>query len=119
MKNGERQEALFIRSFKTKRLDGHSVRTVYALVDNGVVNIERRMISTKLNDGFKVIRVFGKYIYQCETMVFKLTSFMTIANSVREYIPSLKINDIVLYDEILFNPNEKILVELFTKSKQL
>ena len=113
MKQKEKQKAVFIKTFKTKRADGHSVRTIYALLENGIVNIERRYVSTQLNPKCIELRRFGKYVYQYESLVFKLTSFMRIANEVAEHIHDLKIDDIILHDEILFKPNEDSRVEIY------
>lgn len=73
---------VFIDSFKTKRADGTNVMTVYAMYDNGVVHIERKLISKTLNLGFIEIRKFGEYIYQYEKMILKLESFITIGHDV-------------------------------------
>ena len=103
----KREKAIFIKSFKTKRLDGHSIRTIYALTETGIVNIERRILSTELNDGFKFIRNFGKYVYQCETMVFKLQSFIEISKSVGENLHKLDIEKIIQLSDVHFKSNEK------------
>jgi hypothetical protein len=56
------QTAIFVKTFKTIRADGHAVRTIYVLMENGLVQIERRIVSTELNIGFIEIRKFGKFI---------------------------------------------------------
>ena len=111
----EKQKAIFINTFKTKRLDGHSVKTVYALIDNGIIKIERRILSTELNEGFTKIRTFGKYIYQYESMVFKFGSFMQIAIDVNKGASELNNNDLIGSQEIRYQPNEEHKVELYTE----
>jgi adenine/guanine phosphoribosyltransferase-like PRPP-binding protein len=108
----QKEKAIFIRSFKTKRADGHSIRTVYALTETGVVNIERRIVSTELNEGFVLIRKFGKYIYQLERMVFKLESFIQISSTVSLHIPKLEIDKIMRVDDVKYKPNEKTVVKI-------
>ena len=111
----KQEKAIFIKSFKTKRLDGHSVRTIYALTETGIVNIERRIISTELNDGFKLIRNFGKYVYQCETMVFKLQSFIEISKNVGENLHKLDVNKVIQLSDVNFSPNDKSKVLITTE----
>lgn len=108
----EKEKAILIENFKTIRADGHAMKTVFALTETGIVNIERRMVSTELNDGFKHIRTFGKYIYQCETMVFKLGSFITIAKTISENLHKLDMNKIMKQNDVKFKPNEKTLVKI-------
>lgn len=107
-------KAVFIKSFKTKRLDGHAVKTIYALLNSGIVNIERRIVSTELNDGFQQIRRFGKYIYQYESMTFKLQSFIEIATDVRLGVSELDKDNLIQHDDVMFSPNEKTLVKIYT-----
>jgi hypothetical protein len=111
----KQEKAIFIKSFKTKRLDGHSVRTIYALTETGIVNIERRIISTELNDGFKLIRNFGKYVYQCETMVFKLASFIEISKNVGNNLHKLDFDKVIQLSNVSFSPNDKSKVLITTE----
>ncbi len=107
------EKAIFIRGFKTKRADGHVVKTIYSLADRGFVNIERRIVSTELNEGFRHIRTFGKYIYQRESMIFKLDSFAQIARDVQQNVHKISKENIIRKDDVLFSHNEKEIIRLY------
>lgn len=106
------EKALLIESFKTKRLDGHTVRTIYALTEKGIIQIERRIVSTELNEGFIQLRKFGKWIYQYERMVFKLDSFVTIARNIGLELHKLDLNQVYSSSEVDAFPNEKKVIKI-------
>ena len=106
------EKAILIESFKTKRLDGHSIRTIYALTEKGIVQIERRMISNELNEGFIPIRTFGKWIYQYERMVFKLASFIEIAKTIGMNLNKLDLDNVYSTSDIDGFPNEKRVIQI-------
>ena len=116
-KEQESEKAIFIRSFKTKRLDGHSIRTIYVLMYSGVVSIERRIVSTELNEGFRHIRAFGKYIYQREVMIFKFDSFIQIVKDVELHLHEINIEDIIRSRDVKYAPNDKRIVKVYTDNK--
>jgi DNA-binding PadR family transcriptional regulator len=108
----QKEKAIFIKTFKTIRADGHAIRTIYALTETGVVNIERRIVSTELHSGFKEIRKFGNFTYQCETMVFKLESFIQISKTVGENLHRLDLSKIMKIEDVKFQPNEKTIIKI-------
>jgi hypothetical protein len=101
------EKAVFIKTFKSLRADGHAIRTIFSLTERGVVCIERRIASTELNDGFIEIRRFRNLILQKQKMVFKLASFVDIANVVAENINKLDSSKILDINEVIYKPNEK------------
>jgi hypothetical protein len=106
------EKAIFISSFKTKRLDGHSIRTIYCLLESGIVNIERRLVSTEMQDGFGEIRRFGKLIYQYERMVFKFDSFYKISRGFADHLHLIDPSKLHRQDTVLFKPNEECLIKI-------
>lgn len=92
-------EKIFIKSFKTKMGCGSYAKTIYALTKEGIVIVERRIVSTKLNDGFVLIRKFGNYYYQYERMLFKYDSFAEIVYDVFNNSHLLKSKDIIRQNE--------------------
>lgn len=112
MKEVIKEEAVFINSFKNVRLDGHAIRTIYCMTKSGIVSIERRIVSTELNIGFELIRKFGKYYYQRESMVFKMESFLRIVKGVNYHFKELDLSKVIKTEDILYKPNEKTIIRL-------
>jgi len=108
------EKAIFVKTFKTIRTDGHSCRTIYAMTKSGIIQIERRMVSTELNEGFIQIRKFGKFIYQYERMVFKFGSFISIASDVYGFSKELNVDKVIKTEDVLFEPNEKPIIKITT-----
>lgn len=100
------EQAVFIRTFKTLRADGHAVRTIYSLCQQGVVQVDRFFISPILNEGCVEIRRFRGMVYQSERMVFKLQSFIEIAEDVLSSVHLLDPKKILHSDDVIFLPNE-------------
>jgi len=115
----QEEKALLIKSFKTKRLDGHTVRTIYALTERGIIQIERRIVSTELNEGFIQLRKFGKWFYQYERMVFKLESFIKIAQDIGMELHNLDLNKVYSSIEVDALPNEKKVIKIVKQSDEL
>jgi hypothetical protein len=103
----QREKAILIRSFKTMRADGHSIKTIYAMGQDGVVYIERRIVSTELNGGFQLIRKFGNFYYQYEKIVFKLDSFIEIAKDIANHVMYLNKDDILRQNDVKYEKNDK------------
>ena len=97
--NTEVNKLILVESFKTKRGDGSSSRTLFFINKGGVIHIERFILGKTLNEGFIPIRTFGDLIYQKERMVFKYGSFNHIARRVLQVTRELKQEDIFMVDE--------------------
>ena len=106
------EKAVLLKSFKSVRADGHAVKTVYALTKQGIVSIERRIVSTELNMGFTEIRKFGDFIYQFESITFKLESFICIAKDIADNIYKLDVDKIMRSSDVVCDPNDKTLVRI-------
>jgi hypothetical protein len=109
------QTAIFVKTFKTIRADGHAVRTIYVLMENGLVQIERRIVSTELNIGFIEIRRFGKFTYQYESMIFKLESFTTIATDILGSFHKIDLSQTLKANDVLCPPNDKMIIRITVK----
>lgn len=104
------EKAVVMNSFKTKRGDGLPVRTVYGMLENRTVFIERRLVSTITEDGYEEVRKIGKAIYQIEHFSFKFDSFFTIAQDLFNYSYLLDPDKILRGGDVLENPDEEIRV---------
>jgi hypothetical protein len=98
---------LFYNSIKSKRTDGHAVRTSYFITKRGIIQIYIRIASTELNEGFREIRRFKNLIYQEKNIGFKLETFAMIAQDVHAHIPKLDHPNIVLLDDVIYPLNTK------------
>jgi hypothetical protein len=84
-------------------------------MENGLVQIERRIVSTELNIGFIQIRTFGKFIYQYESMSFKLESFVTMANDILQSLHKIDLSQIVKANDVKYSPNGKTAIKITLK----
>jgi hypothetical protein len=103
----ESETLLFYNSIKSKRTDGHAVRTNYFMTKRGIIQIYIRIVSTELNEGFKEIRRFKNLIYQEKNIGFKFETFAMIAQDVHEHIPKLDLPNVVLQDDVIYPLNTK------------
>ena len=96
-------QAVLFRSIKTKRTDGYTVKTVYVLLQTGVIHIERRFLAKTLNSGCVEIRKICGYVFQYEKMTFKLESFMHIANEIVGHAHKLNPNELIGLNDVLYD----------------
>ncbi len=76
-----------MKSFKTKNKLG-TVKTMYAIYNNGVVHVEQRALATKKPKGWTVLYKRQKVMIVYRDMGFKLDSFLEIMHDVVSFVKS-------------------------------